>query len=70
MGECLFAPCHRAEDAVLELSLVPLGWFPRYLIGGSPATSEEVCSLPQGAFLSVPILLSLSAFFGDWGLLS
>ena len=67
---CLLAPCHRAEDAVLELSLVPLGRFPHYLAGGSLTTSEEVCSLPQGAFLRMSILLSFSSFFGDWGVLS
>ena len=51
---------------MLELSLVPLGRFPRYLAGGLPATSEEVCSLPQGAFPQYVYLAFFQFFL--WGL--
>jgi len=53
-----------------EVPPLPCWRFARYLGGGLLATSEEVCSLPQGAFLSMSILLSFSSFFGDWGVLS
>lgn len=51
---------------MLELSLVPLGRFPRYLAGGSLTTSEEVPLLPRRSF---PLSVYLAFFqFFLWGL--